>query len=139
MARGLDAIIRALEIERASKQADYERVDARRRSLEQGLEVIDQTLASAQDRCAEFNLTLRMVGDSATHRLEHQRASIEEHRNAVIANEVEPAREMLVEANVRVRTIERLRERRQQAALARRAREEQERLDESAGARWLRG
>jgi signal recognition particle GTPase len=138
MSRSLENVIRALQMERARQRGRFQEAERARSQVEADLRAIDDRLAAAQRACADFDVQTRMISDRAADFLGRRRSSLSELRDRVETEAVAPAREHLVEANVRVRTVERLLERRREERRHRWALDEQRTTDEAAARRHRR-
>jgi len=134
--KNLHRVIRALELDRARESERFRAVDERRAELERELDAVDDRLRSLEDACRAHDVTSRVVADAAARRLQAQQDRLAYRMADFDREELEPARSKLVEANVRVSTVELLVERRTEALQKERARKQQNLLDEFGAQRF---
>ncbi|MEM1026243.1 MAG: hypothetical protein AAGD10_14110 [Myxococcota bacterium] len=128
--KNLRRVIRALELERARESEQFRAVDARRAELERELDRVDDGLRRLEASCRVEDLGVRVIADAAAKRLQEAQDELSSRLDHLDREEVEPARARLVEANVRVSTVELLVERRSEAAKKVQAQQQQQSLDE---------
>ncbi len=138
MSRPLHNVQRALELERTRRRAVFENADRVRFDLEGSLETVDAQLEEAERACTTLDLEIRALCDRRQSVLHVRRQQLQERLQSVIFETVEPAREALIGANVRVRTVELLAQRRRSAEQRAEASSEQRCSDEAAATRSSR-
>lgn len=134
----LDRVVKALCGQRAQMEQHLAEAEAERARLDRELDQIDARLQAAQRACLSAeDLHLRRVADRAVGRLHGVAEQARQGVLEVQSRRVEPARTAAIEARVRLRTVELLKERRRSAAQADLRKREERTTEEVAARSWF--